>query len=119
MTFDYLAARKDAEELLAEFGQTATLRKAGTPSGPEYDPTPGAPDDHEVIVVDLYLSSLDRLGTMVKQTTRTLYVSTQGLGVAPEKSDQFIIGGKISEIEEVRPLSPAGTVVLWEVDLIR
>jgi len=123
MTFDYTRQKATAERLLARFGQTCTLRKI-TNTGTEFDPTQTT-TDADVTAVDLNQRIRDRDGTLVGQTLRTLYVSTAA-GVTPKKGDSVAVGvAKASvtsstpfiEISEVRPLSPGGVNMMWEVDL--
>lgn len=130
MTFDYAKSRRTAERLIARFGQSATLRKI-TNSGTEWAPTQTEADT-TITAVDLNEQVRDNSGTLVGQTRRTLYVSTSA-GIAPEKGDKVFVGldkdavaalteqqqsEAVHEIDEVRPLSPGGTDVFWEVELV-
>lgn len=115
--FDYAEARAVAEELIAEFGASATLRKKAV-TGSGANPTVTT-TDYPTAVVDLEIKQRDRDGTLVGEATRTLYISTAGLSVAPEKRDTVQVKGVWCEIAEVRPLSPANVVVLYEVSLTR
>lgn len=114
MAFDYTRSRATAERLIARFGQSATLRQIVN-SGPEYAPTQ-TPTDPAITVVDLSQRVRDAARTLTGETRRTLLVSTAA-GVTPVKADKVQIGGKWHEAAEVRPLSPGGTVILWEIDL--
>lgn len=134
--FDYIEARAIAEELIAEFGSPALLRKPGWRSGPDNDPTFTEGASFTVRAVDLDQRVVYREGVMVQEATRTLYVSTEGLPsvagqmVVPEKSDRIAIIGegdegmatdaglfqaRSHEIVSVKPLAPAGVVVMWEL----
>ena len=123
MSFDYARPKATAERLLARFGQTCTLRKI-TNIGTEFDPAQTT-TDADITAVDLSQRLRDRDGTLVGQTLRSLYVSTAA-GVTPKKCDSVAVGvAKASvtsstpfiEIAEVRPLSPGGVNLMWEVDL--
>jgi hypothetical protein len=123
MTFDYARPKATAKRLLARFGQTCTLRKI-TNIGTGFDPIQ-EPTDADVTAVDLNQRIRGRDGTLIGQTLRTLYVSTAA-GITPEKGDSVAVGvAKASvtsatpfiEIAEVRPLSPGGVNLMWEVDL--
>lgn len=114
MTFDYAKSAATAKRLIAQFGQSVTLRQVSN-SGTEYAPTQTTTDT-AITAVDLNMRARDLNGTLVGETLRTLYVAT-GAGVAPGKGDKIQIGGAWHEIAEVRPLAPGGTVVMWEVDL--
>ena len=125
--FDYAEARAVATELIAEFGAPAVLRKAGAPTGPAYDPTPGTPTFHQITVVDLEQRLKDREGSLIGETTRTLYIAAEG--VEPAKADRVMLGATAAgmtdaaftgwfEIGETRRLAPAGTLVMVEADLL-
>ena len=135
--FDYAEARAIASELIAEFGAPAVLRKAGWRSGPDNDPTFTEGASFTVRAVDLDQRVVYREGVMVQEATRTIYVSTEGLpsvagqAVVPEKNDRIAIIGegdegittddglfraKSHEIVSVKPLAPAGVVVMWQCD---
>jgi len=44
--YDYSRAVATANRLLTRFGQLGAIRRTGAPTGPAYDPTPGAVVDH-------------------------------------------------------------------------
>jgi len=115
-TFDYAKTQATAERLLARFGQTVTLRKAGATTGDAWAPVPGTPSDTDIIVADFEERRRDEDGRLTGEAMRTLYVSTS-TGVAPEPNDQVQIGGEWHVILAVRPLRPAGTALLYEADL--
>lgn len=121
--FDYAAAAQTAIELIRDFGQEATLIKPGTATGPEYDPTPGTPVEIPIRLVDLERLQGDRTGdTLEFVGTRTVYISTEQLNgeFTVDQKDRILIGtGQPCEIKAVRPLTPAGTIVMWEADLVR
>lgn len=124
MSFNYARANLTASRLIAGFGQAATLRKTGTPTGPAYDPTPGAATFHPVTVVDLDQRVRDRSGTLTGETMRTLYISAEN--VSPDKGDRIMLGSVStdaafdgSEIMEIRTLAPAGVAVMYEADMAR
>lgn len=114
MTFDYARSRQTASRLIARFGQSATLRQIVN-SGTEWAPTQ-TKTETTITAVDLNERVRDNSGTLVGQTMRTLYVETSA-GVTPGKGDKVLIGGSEHEVSEVRPLSPGGTVIMWELDL--
>lgn len=115
MAFDYTRAKATAERLIDRFGQDVTLRQT-TSSGDPWAPTL-TETDTTVKVVDLNRRERDASGTLVGVTRRTLYVSTSA-GVTPAKGDKMVIGGTEHEIDEVRPLAPGGTNVMFEADLL-
>lgn len=115
MFFDYARSRETATRMITRFGQNATLIQ-NTKSGPDYAPVLSETPT-PIKVVDLNRKVRDRSGALVGETKRTLLVAAE-TGVSPKKDDKVVLGGKKHEIEEVRTLSPAGTDVLFEVDLV-
>jgi hypothetical protein len=115
MTFNYARAKATAERLIANFGQTATLRQISK-GGDEWAPSL-TETDTSVTVVDLNREVRDAAGTLTGQTKRTLYVSTAA-GVTPAKGDKVVIGGTEHEIDVVRTLAPGGTTLMWECELV-
>ncbi|MBP2508105.1 hypothetical protein J2855_001740 [Agrobacterium tumefaciens] len=112
MTF-YEEMREVAEEMIAEFGMPGAIRRAVI-SGPDYDPEI-TETDYACSLVTLEYEDRDIDGTLVLSTDKKIYVSTQGLSITLEKSDRVIADGKAYAIERLKPLSPAGIVVFWEV----
>lgn len=89
------------------------------------DVSPSAPSYVEFVGVESIREVRDASGTLtgVSRRTLTLGVSTE----EPLKSHQIAVGVKAidadadspwEEISEVRPLSPTGDVLLYEVDLV-
>lgn len=124
---EWLDLAADVAETIAEVGQGAVLRKAGTPAA-GYNPTPATPTFHAITVVDLEHQVRDRAGTLVNETQRTLYIAATG--TVPEKGDRVALGLSATGmtdaafvgyhvLEEVRRLAPAGTVVMFEADVRR
>jgi hypothetical protein len=117
MAFDYARAQATAERLIANFGQTATLSKTANTST-AYNPTRTTTTyTCTVAVLDFRNAEID--GTLVKRGDKKVYISTDGLSVAPEVHDTLTIGSEIHAILAVMPISPAGTVVYWEVQARR
>ncbi len=112
-SFDYARSRATAERLIAKFGTAGAIRRA-VKTGPDYDPEI-TETDYPCTLVTLEYDDRDIDGTLVLSTDKKIYVSTQGLSITIEKSDRVIADGKAYVIERLKPLSPAGIVVLWEV----
>ena len=66
-----------------------------------------------LVVLDYAKREID--GSLVLATDRKCLVSTEGLSIEPATSDQIMVGGDVYEIVNVMPLSPGGTVIMWEV----
>lgn len=107
-------------------GYPVTLRIPGETTGPEWDPQPGVPVYKTLYAVEGFQEVRDASGTLIGQTRHTLTVTADGDAV-PMKSHQVAIGVKAEdvaadtawiEIEEVKPLAPAGIAVLYEITLV-
>lgn len=111
--FDYADARATAERLIRRFGQPGTLRRV-TSSGPDYDPVHTVEDFACVLVaLDYDQEFVDN--TLILSGDRMVYLSTEALAVTPALTDTLQIGGAAHAVISITPLSPAGTVVFWQV----
>jgi len=115
MTFNYARLRDGtAERLIARFGQTATLTKPGTPTGPAYNPVAGTPTAYTVTVVNKTIKIENRDGTLVQQGDRLFILSTDTTAT-PEMGDTLTADSELYQIVDVTPLQPGATVMLWYV----
>lgn len=112
-TFDYTRARATAQSLIRKFGQSATITRK-TSSGNAWDPTNSTTGYTCQAVVLNYADNLVD-GTRIKASDRMVYVSTEGLSINPTTADTLTVGSITYTIVGVKPLSPGGTVVFWEV----
>lgn len=111
--FDYALSRATAERLISRFGMAGTIRRSVS-SGPSYDPVITDVDYAcQLVVLEIDLSKID--GTLIQKGDRMVYVSTAGLSIQIAESDKVVIGGKEHAIRNVKPLSPAGLIVFYEV----
>lgn len=115
--FDYDKARVIAERLIAKFGQKAVLRRI-TSAGPDYDPVQTS-EDFPCSLVDLDQTQAHVADTLIQRGDRMIYLSTEGLSITPTLADTLLIGGVEHAIVDLRPLSPGGTVVFWQLQVRR
>lgn len=115
--FDYSRPRATAERMIARYGQSAAIRRT-TRSGPEFDPITTFAD-FACKAVALEYSNREIDGTRIRAGDAKVFISTAGLTIAPSESDALVIGGVTHEIVVVKPLSPAGVVVFYEVQARR
>ncbi|KQQ46519.1 hypothetical protein ASF69_04645 [Rhizobium sp. Leaf311] len=112
-TFDYTEMQAVVEELIAEFGQQGTIRRS-VQSGPSYDPVITDVDyPCQLVVLDYEDGKVD--GTLIRKTDKMIYISTAGLAITLAESDKVIADGKEYAVEKLKPLSPAGLVVFYEI----
>ena len=118
MTFGYARLKSTADRLIASAGQAATLRRP-TSTGTAFNPTPGAPVDYAVrVVVEAYrIREVD--GTRIRADDLKVLMAKGSLAVEPLTTDRLLIGGVEHAIMDVRPTSPGGAVVMFEIQARR
>lgn len=114
--FDYLESRDDADELIAEFGQTVTLRKQ-TASGTAFDPTLSNTDYATKGARVAFSYRQMQSGTVLDGDERWLIsagplalVSITGM----QPPDKIVIDGDERQVVKAETIAPAGTVVLFD-----
>lgn len=115
MTF-YAEMADVAVEMLTEFGQPVALESMGAEA---YNPATGAVEQtmtrYEGMGVALDYSQRDIDGTVIKQGDRRIYIPPD-LGAVPKTGDTLTLAaGTALQVVNSKPLSPAGTIVLHEV----
>ena len=106
-------------------GYPATVRRAGDATGPAYDPTPGTPTYTPVWCVETMREIRDATGQAIIRVERVLMVSaTEGVTISDDdhiapgiEADAVDANSPWEEIEDVKPLSPAGVTLMYEVVL--
>ena len=130
MSIDWNAIAVEVDEALKSIGETddgfpVALKVPGAQSGSDLDPTFADPTYVDLVGLQDTKQVRDGSGTLVKETMRTIMVSAVS-GTEPRKDMSVAIGVKAEEVTdqtvfeeifEVRPLSPAGVAVLYELDL--
>lgn len=111
--FNYTRARATAERLIAKFGRSAALRRT-TNSGTAYAPT-RTPVDHPCRCAVLAYADTAIDGTRIKASDKQIYLSTAGLTIEPTTADEIVLDAVAHSIVAVKPLSPGGVVVFWEI----
>ena len=113
----YTRANVTANNILSKLGQSVMLthKTAGS-----YNPATGTAsnsDSQETgtgAVFDYGTKDVD--GKLILQGDKQLLLSTQGI-TAPKVKDTVTIAGLVYSVESVSTLSPAGTVVLYELNI--
>lgn len=121
MTF-YTALAADAHALLAEFGMSMTLTRPSS-SAPTYDAatsvaTPVAPLTYSVTGAKFDYTTREIDGTLVQAGDQRVYLSTTG-AVLPKPGDTLTIGSDVFRVLRAGAISPAGTDVLYDVQVRR
>lgn len=115
----YADLRSIAASMLTDKGQQMTLNKRTSGA---YDPATGAstvtsvPHTVTGAVFDFPAALID--GTLIQQGDKKVLVSALGLTVEPDTTnDTLEIGGLTHVIVSARKTSPAGTTVLWTLQV--
>lgn len=120
MTF-YAEMAAVADSMIAEFGQLGAIRRTVAPIGPDYDPAPGADVDYPAFfaVMDYAASEID--GTRVLASDKRALLAVGSLTITPALEDKVVEadGTVYRIIPPLKPLSPAGTVVMYEIQCRR
>ena len=114
--FDYIESRKDADDLIQEFGRTAAIRRI-TNSGPPWEPTQTATDFPTFAVRVAF--TLKQLQTRNLLATDQRWLVAAGplaaLGVTDvQPADKLVIDGVALEIAPLDPLQPATVAVVFD-----
>lgn len=115
MTF-YAEMTDVAVEMLTEFGQPVALESL---SAEAYNPATGEMAQtmtrYEGMGVALDYSQRDIDGTVIKQGDRRIFIAPD-LGATPKTGDTLTLAeGTVLQVVSSKPLAPAGTLVLHEV----
>lgn len=114
MSEDWGAVAADVLEGLTEAGVGAYIIRAGTPTGPTYNPTPGQPVPHACTVVyDTWRD--DQIdGTLIQRGDMKVLCASSGLSITPMPNDSFkTVTGAPKSIINVEPLQPGGIPVMY------
>lgn len=114
----YVDAQNDASELLTEFGRALTLTKrtSGT-----YNPNTGTAavtsTTYGVIgaIFDFPARAID--GTIIQQGDKKAIIAARGLAAVPDITDTLTVGGVAHSIVNVKALEPAGTTVIYTLQI--
>lgn len=115
-TFDYAKMAVTARRLLTRFGQSITISRT---TGATYDPVTGVTTPGTTTAFTpkgVLLKYPDRLidGTRILQSDRKLILDDT---VAPEMSDKPLVQGEEWTIQDIMTVSPAGTPLIYEVQV--
>jgi hypothetical protein len=122
--FDYDDMSATALSLIDEFGQAATWRQIRASGGPKpYDPTGRTVVDFPVTLVFLPVKRIGRETVSQSATEQrkggVRVFMGQVSGFVPSAKDVIVRGGKELRIASIQETNPAGTPVLYEIELER
>lgn len=121
MSLDYPAIAAEVLEVLAEVGGPCTLIRA---QRADYDPGSSSADAgreqrYDGVAVRTEYSLRDREGGLIEDTDCKLYVAALGSAGGsfpqPATTDVILFAGVRYTVMHCKPISPAGTAVVYEV----
>lgn len=120
MTF-YAEMAAVADDLIAEFGQLGAIRRTVAPTGPDYDPTPGAEVDYAAFFAVMDYTAREIDGTRVLATDKKALLAVGSLTITPALDDKLVeADGTVYRIvPPLKTLSPSGSPVMFEVQCRR
>jgi hypothetical protein len=109
----YAEAGRDAGDGLGAV--TVTIARPGQPTGPEWNPTPGAPVNHVFVAKPSSKAYTQRTGLALGEGELVYSLVNHGVTITPSTSDVLTIGGVNWPVQEVIPMDSAGFVISWLV----
>lgn len=116
MSVDWEEVAGEVSDALAEVGMQAAIVQPGAKSGPESNPTFGAPNEVTCSAMQESLSKLKAKGTLVEHTEAAYVVSSK---VAPTTADKLRVGGASRKILRVDVDAPGGVDLMYTVQVKR
>lgn len=121
---NYAATAKTADRIIAKQGATASLTYAQTGA---YNPTTGGVGTSAPATVDVRAVMFDYAEILINGSTimvgdKQVYISAVGVSIDPQITGDLMfpkVGGNLYKIIKVKPLSPAGIDVLYELQVRR
>ena len=109
----YAEAGRDAGDGLGAV--YVTITRPGTPSGPEWNPTPGAPVVHTFTAKPSSKAYTQLTGLALGAKEQVYSLVNIGVTIAPSTTDVLTIDGINWPVQEVIPMDSAGFVISWLV----
>ena len=110
----YAEAGRDAGDGLGAV--SVTISRPGTPTGPEWAPTPGAPVNHTFTAKPSSGQAyMQRTGLALGAGELVYSLVNHGVTITPSTSDVLKINGANWPVQEVIPMDSAGFVISWMV----
>ena len=119
MAFDYSRPLATANRLIERYGQLGAVRSTGEPTGPEYDPTPGADIDYPARFVIVAFDAKEIDGTRVLSSDVKVLMAPGDLLNPPTTNDRLIAADGEYAIVNVTTLAPADIAVLYTLQCRR
>ena len=112
----YAEAGRDAGDGLGAV--SVTITRPGQPTGPEWNPTPGAPLVHTFTAKPSAKAYTQRTGLALGAGELVYSLVNHGVTITPSTSDVLTIDGINWPVQEVIPMDSAGFVISWLVKVM-
>ena len=112
----YAEAGRDAGDGLG--AASVTITRPGQPTGPEWNPTPGAPVNHVFVAKPSAKAYTQRTGLALGAGELVYSLVNHGVTITPSTSDVLTIDGVNWPVQEVIPMDSAGFVISWLVKVL-
>ena len=112
----YAEAGRDAGDGLGAV--SVTISRPGRPTGPEWNPTPGAPVVHTFTAKPSSKAYTQRTGLALGAGELVYSLVNHGVTITPSTSDVLTIDGINWPVQEVIPMDSAGFVISWPVKVM-
>jgi len=112
----YAEAGRDAGDGLGAV--SVTISRPGQPTGPEWNPTPGAPVVHTFTAKPSSKAYTQRTGLALGAGELVYSLVNHGVTITPSTSDVLTIDGVNWPVQEVIPMDSAGFVISWLVKVM-
>lgn len=109
-------------DMLTEFGMPATLTRQ---TGGSFDPTTGVVTGSSTATYTVTVAQFDydlkdsgadyQKETEIRSGDKQILLAASGFAVVPVQSDTITVAGTIYNIVNIKALSPAGVVVMYEL----
>ena len=109
----YAEAGRDAGDGLGAV--SVTISRPGQPTGPEWNPTPGAPVNHVFVAKPSSKAYTQRTGLALGAGELVYSLVNHGVTITPSTTDVLTIDGVEWSVLEVIPMDSAGFVISWLV----
>ncbi len=108
--FNYSQMLATADRLINQFGQTGTIQK--------FDASGKLTTSYSCTFVQLEYGNRDRDGDLIRINDRKIIMSAVGVPSAPTPEDRHVMAdGTVAQIVTVRPLSPSGLPLFYELQV--
>ena len=98
---------------------SVTITRPGQPTGPEWNPTPGAPVNHVFVAKPSSKAYTQRTGLALGAGELVYSLVNHGVTITPSTSDVLTIDGINWPVQEVIPMDSAGFVISWLVKVAK